>query len=177
MTRVVLVVTVHLIAFGFAPPQKRTANSEHEVKAVFLFNFAQFVEWPSKSLPEPNSPIVIGILGKDPFGVYLEETIKDETVNGHPLVIERYTDPAKIKNCQILFITAGKTTRFDTIIKALKGRDILTVSDGNNFAKQGGMIRFITENNRIRLRINLKAVKASGITISSKLLQLSEIVD
>lgn len=177
MAWVVLVVTVHLIAFGFAPPQKRTATNEHEVKAVFLFNFAQFVEWPTKDLPESNSPIIIGILGKDPFGVYLEETIRGEAVNGHPLAIEHYTDPAEIKNCHILFITAGKTTRFDTIIKALEGKDILTVSDGNNFVKQGGMIRFLTENNKIRLRINLKAVKASGITISSKLLQLSEIID
>lgn len=177
MISTALVVAIDLIIFGFAPPQKRIATNEHEIKAVFLFNFAQFVEWPAKDLPEPNSPIVIGILGKDPFGSYLEETVKDEVVNGHPLLIEHYTSTEDIKTCHILFITPSKTIRFTDIIKALEGRNILTVSDGSNFTKQGGMIRFVTENNKIKLIINLQAVRASGITVSSKLLRLSEIVD
>lgn len=162
---------------GFAPPQKREARDETEVKAVFLFNFAQFVEWPTEVLPATNSPIVIGILGEDPFGVYLEETIRGEVVNGHPLKIERYASAEEIQNCHILFINPGRTVKVEPVLTSLKGRNILTVSDAMNFARQGGMIRFVNEGKRIKLQVRLSAVRESGVSISSKLLSLSEIVD
>lgn len=170
------IIAAFFLAIGFAPPQK-VAVGENQIKAVFLFNFAQFVEWPEEVLPEVDSPIIIGILGKDPFGPYLEETIRGEQVNGHPLQIQRYSNVKQIKNCHILFIHPSLTPRLDNILKALKDKNILTVSDGSNFTKQGGMIRFATDSNKIKLHVNLTAVKASDITISSKLLRLSEIVD
>jgi hypothetical protein len=163
------------ISTGFAPPQK-LATEEYQLKAVFLFNFAQFVEWPAEVFQQPDSPIVIGILGKDPFGVFLQETVEGEQVNGHPLVIEHYDSVKDIKNCHILFINQS-TTRLDDVLKELEGKDILTVSDGNNFTKLGGMIRFKNDSKKIKLQINLAAVKGSDITISSKLLRLSEIVE
>ncbi len=174
-----VVAILSLISFTTAPtpPQKKMAAAEHEVKAVYLFNFAQFVVWPSGVFESPDSPIVIGILGKDPFGAYIEETVKDEVINGHPLVIQRYTSVKEIKNCHILFIHPSLTPRLDNILNELKGKDILTVSDANNFTKQGGMVRFVNERNKIKLQINLNTVKTTGITISSKLLRLSEIVE
>lgn len=174
--KTVAIVALFCVSIAFAPPQK-IAVGENQIKAVFLFNFAQFVEWPQEVLPEPNSPIIIGILGKDPFGSYLEETIRGEEVNGHPLQVQRYSSVKQIKNCHILFIHPSLTPRLDNIIKVLKNKNILTVSDGSDFTKQGGMIRFATDSNKIKLQINLSAVKASDITISSKLLRLSEIVD
>lgn len=157
------------------PPQK-LATEEYQLKAVFLFNFAQFVEWPAEVFPQPDSPIVIGILGKNPFGVFLQETVEGEQINGHPLVVVHYTSVEDIENCQILFINQS-TARLDDVLKKLEGKDILTVSDDNNFTKVGGMIRFKNENKKIKLQINLAAVKGSDITISSKLLRLSEIVE
>jgi hypothetical protein len=171
----VLLIMILSISTGFAPPQK-LATEEYQLKAIFLFNFAQFVEWPAEVFQEPDSPIVIGILGKDPFGVFLQETVEGEQVNGHPLVIEHYDNVNDIKNCHILFINQS-TTRLDDVLKELEGKDILTVSDGNNFTKLGGMIRFKNDSKKIKLQINLTAVKGSDITISSKLLRLSEIVE
>ncbi len=158
------------------PPQKRPASDETEVKAVFLFNFAQFVEWPSSKLPA-DSAIVIGVLGKDPFGKYLDETVANEIVNGHPLKIERYANMKHIGKCHILFINPGRSIKVDDVINRLKGKNILTVSDETGFSKQGGMIHFVTESNRIKLRVNLGSVKESEISVSSKLLSLAEIVD
>ncbi|WP_276374551.1 YfiR family protein [Chryseolinea sp. H1M3-3] len=174
------VVAIFLLLFlstALTPPQKKIAAAEHEVKAVYLFNFAQFVVWPSDVFESPASPIVIGILGKDPFGSYIEETVKDEIINGHSLVIQRYGSAKEIKNCHILFIHASLTPRLDNILNELKGKDILTVSDAKDFTKQGGMVRFINERSKIKLEINLNTVKTTGITISSKLLRLSEIVE
>ena len=163
---------------GFASiPQKRAARNETEVKAVFLFNFAQFVEWSPEVFPQADSPIVIGILGKDPFGAYLEETISGELVNGHPLTIKRFSSLKQIAPCHILHINPSRSIRIDNVLKLVRGKGILTVSDAGNFAKQGGMVQFVKDDENVKLRINLSAVKESNISISSKLLSLSEIIE
>lgn len=152
------------------------AFPEYEVKAVFLFNFAQFVDWPLATFPDAQSPIVIGVLGRDPFAGALDEAVKGEKVNGRPFVIQHYSRLDEIKNCQILFVCRSETGRLPTILAALKGRSILTVSDADNFTEQGGMIRFVTEQNKVRFRINLEPAKAANLTLSSKLLRPASIV-
>jgi hypothetical protein len=173
---IVCLAFIFLVAADFKVKQK-PIEMEYQIKAVFLFNFAQFVEWPEKSFAHPKSPIVIGVLGKDLFGPYLDETIQNEEVNGHPLLVRRFKTISEVDTCHILFINPELTSKTAFIAKNLKGRNILTVSDGNNFTKQGGMVRIFRDNNKIKLRINLDAVKAEDLTISSKILSLAEIVN
>lgn len=168
--------TIGFCIFGFTATPQNTESPEYHVKAVFLYNIAQFVEWPKDSVSEETSPIIIGVLGKDPFGPYIDETVNGEEVNGHPLIVERYAAASEIKNCDILFIHSALSPKLAGILKNLKGKSILTISDAPNFAKQGGMVRFFTQENKIRIQINLEAVKEENITISSKLLRLAEIV-
>jgi hypothetical protein len=151
-------------------------TKEYEVKAAFLYNFVQFVEWPTDAFVDAQSPIVIGILGDDPFDASLDEIVRDEKVNNRPLVIQHYQRVEDIKACQILFISQSENRRLAEIFAALKDRSILTVGDTDGFVKRGGMIRFVTEKNKIRFRINAEAAKAANLTISSKLLRLAEIV-
>ncbi len=141
-----------------------------------LFNFTQFVEWPSSSFATDQSPLVIGVLGGNPFGSFLEEVVTGEKVNGHPLVVEYYKNALDIKGCHILFINVSNAYNPKDIVKSLKGKNILTVSDANNFLQDGGMIRFFTKNNKIQLQIDLEAAKEEELTISSKLLRLAEII-
>ncbi len=150
--------------------------SEYRLKAVFLFNFAQFVEWPPAALPHDNTPFIIGVLGKDPFGSDLDAVVHGEAVDRHPLAVKRYNDVAEIRDCQILFISASELAHLEPILAALKGRNILTVSDANDAALRGVMIGMVRQDNRIRLRIDLQAARASDLTISSKLLRPAEIV-
>jgi YfiR/HmsC-like len=152
------------------------APSEYQVKAVFLFNFTQFVDWPPEAFPGPDTPFVIGVLGKDPFGSQLDEVVRGETVNRRPLLVERYRSVTEIHNCNILFIGSTEVGHLEEILAALKGRSILTVSDADSAGQRGVMIRLVTESNRIRLRIDVGAAKAGNLTISSKLLRPAEIV-
>jgi hypothetical protein len=168
---VVLSVT---LLFGFVQPIQKKAT-EYQIKAVFLFNFAQFVDWPEQTFSGPESPIIIGILGSDPFGSYLDETVENEKINGHPLMIKRYQNLNEIDSCHILFISAQPPPQIDIVTKTLVGRNILTVSDANNFVRQGGMVRLFTEDNKIKLRINLEVIKAEQFIVSSKLLRMAEI--
>ena len=152
------------------------ASPEYQVKAVFLFNFAQFVEWPPQSFEDAAAPFVIGVLGTDPFGSALEGAVRGETLNGRSFVIERYRSVTEIRHCQILFISRSEAAHVEEISAALIGHSILTVSDIEGSAQGGVMIRFVAESNRIRLRINADAAKAAGLSISSKLLRPAELV-
>jgi len=150
--------------------------SEYQVKAVFLFNFAQFVEWPAVATADPRTPVIIGILGEDPLGAFLDETVRGERLGERSFEIRRYRQLADIDACNILFISRSENERVGQILAAVQNRPILTVSDGDEFAQRGGMIQFVNDKNRIRLRINLEAAQAANVVISSKLLRVAEIV-
>jgi hypothetical protein len=171
----VLATLFSLAVSGLASSAAET-SPEYQVKAVFLFNFAQFVEWPPQSFEDAAAPFVIGVLGTDPFGTALEGAIRGETLNGRSFVIERYRSVTEIRRCQILFISRSEAAHIGEIGAALAGHSILTVSDIEDPAQRGVMIRFVAENNRIRLRINADAAKAAGLSISSKLLRPAELV-
>lgn len=148
---------------------------EYKVKAVFLFHFAQFVEWPAESFASSDAPMVIGVLGEDPFGEYLDEVIEGESIKGHPLQIRRFNTAEDIDKCHILFVRAEGIGQLRTVLQELEPRAMLTVGDNPAFIRAGGMIRFFSEDSKIRLQINPEAARSSGLTISSKLLRLADI--
>ena len=155
-------------------PAETSTAPDYQLKAVFLFNFAQFTDWPAKAFADAQAPLVIGVLGEDFFGPYLGETVRGEKANNRPLLVQHYRRIADIRTCHVLFISRSEMDRLEQIFQALPGRSILTVSDIPNFAARGGMIELFMEKNKIRMRINLAAVKAADLNISSKLLRLAE---
>lgn len=148
---------------------------EYKIKATFLFNFTQFIDWPTASFAAIDAPFVIGILGEDPFGAYLDETVTGEKKEGHPLMVQRYRDITQLKPCHILFVQAGYQPRLRETLLATPTTGLLTVSDAPDFIGQGGIIRFYTQNSKIRIQINPKAAKAAELTVSSKLLRVADI--
>jgi hypothetical protein len=169
---------VLLLLLAGAPRSSAQAATpqEYQVKAVFLFNFAQFVDWPPAVFADAQAPLVIGVLGEDPFGSILDDTLRGEMLGERAIVIRRYRRREDIDHCHILFISRSESARLESIVQSLRERHILTVSDTTGSALRGVMIRFVMEKNRIRFRINLDAAKAAGLVISSKLLRPSEIV-
>ena len=171
------ILLVLLLGAGFfAAPLRAQAFKEYDLKATFLYHLAQFVDWPPEAFASEETPLVIGVLGMDPFGKILNEIIDNEVVKNRKLTVERYRTMEEIKNCHILFISQSEAGRLDQIFTGLKDRRILTVGDTEGFAQRGGMVRFLNEKNKIRLRINIEAAKAAGLTISSKLLRAAELV-
>jgi len=153
-------------------------SREYQVKAAFLFNFAHFITWPADTFANPNSPFVIGVLGNDPFGEFLDDTVRGEKIDQHPLVIRRLQTIDEAKACQILFVSHSEEKHVATILDRVRGAPVLTVSDVKDFCEKGGTIDFVTTaQNKVHFRINLAASKDSGLTISSKLLRLADIVE
>jgi hypothetical protein len=170
-------ISVGLLFFPLALDAAEPApgSREYQLKSVFLFNFAQFVDWPGSAFP-PDTPFVIGVLGPDPFGTYLDELVRNETVNGRSFTVQRYTSPDQITACHILFVASSEIDRLTDVLDRLKDRPTLTVADMPGFAQHGGMIQFTIEKNRIGLKVNLAAVEARELKLSSKLLRSCEVV-
>lgn len=171
-----LVMFTLILASSWNLPAQTAASKEYQVKAAFIFNFAQFVDWPPAAFTNADAPLCIGILGDDPFGQVLDSTVNGEKVEGHPLVVRRFKRVEDIQDCQVLFISRSEIKRMQKILDGLKGRSVLTIGEVDGFCKGGGIIRFVTEQNKIRFRINPETAKNVNLTVSSKLLRLAQIV-
>ncbi len=152
--------------------------SEYEVKAAYLFNFAKFVDWPPEKLGQTNSPLVIGVVGENPFGKALETVIqKNQTVNGRPLVVRYLAPNENPRSCHILFVSRSEAPRLGPILKTAKGSAALTVSDLDQFLEQGGMIHFYLESDTVRFAVNLEAAAGAGLKLSPRLLKVAKVMN
>jgi len=149
---------------------------EYQVKAAFLYNFTRFINWPPTAFTAPDAPFVIGIVGNDPFGTYIEEIVAGEKVGDRKIIVQHYQDVKEIGNCQIIFIHLSESSKVKEILTALESHNILAVSDIDNFAKLGGQVRFFKESNKVKIQINMEAAKRSQLEISSKLLRIAKIL-
>lgn len=165
-----------VLALAWTPLQAAPPSpNEYSLKAVFLYNFCRFVDWPPVAFHSPDDPLVIGIIGPDPFGTLLEEAIAGENYRGRPIRIEHYRSAREIRQCHLLFVSQRDEAQIDGILAAVAGRNILTVGETETFLDHGGMIALTAEQNRVRLRINPTALRATKLNVSSKLLQVAEI--
>lgn len=150
---------------------------EYRFKAVYLLNFLQFTSWPDAAFQDKDySPIVIGIIGHDPFGKILDETMLPEKINNHPLVIKRLAANDEPDKCHMLFISKSEQNRLTRLLEKVKDKPVLTVSDISGFAESGGIIQLYMQDNKIKFSINTNSLHSSGVQISSKLLRLANLV-
>lgn len=153
------------------------ASRESDLKATLLYNFTQFVEWPREAFSAEDAPLVIGVLGRDPFGKVLDKLVEQESVAGHRIVVERFRDPAEAARCHLLFISSSERADASSILESLKGRPILTVAEFDDFLDWGGVVQLHkAANKKIRLRVNLSAARSAELTLSAKLLRVAETV-
>jgi YfiR/HmsC-like len=151
-------------------------SSEYLIKAGFIYNFAQLVQWPASAFSQEDSPIVIGILGTDPFGAIIDRVIENKKLAGRTLVVKRLKRGAAVKDCNILFVSSSEAAHLDEVIQSTKGMPILTIGETPGFAVRGGIINLTLEGNRVRFEVNIEAAKQANLNISSRLLALARIV-
>jgi hypothetical protein len=171
----ILLLMLLWLAWGAEVRAQENATLEYQVKAAFLYNFGKFVSWPDTNFDRPDAPLVIGVLGGNPFHDDLKNMIVDKTINGHPVIFRMVTALAGAKNCHILFISASVQNDAANILGALHGANVLTVTENmTHFAQSGYAINFVTEQDKIRFEINGAAAAQAGLTVSSKLMSLAK---
>lgn len=150
-----------------------TAGNEYTVKAAFLFHFSQFVEWPATTLPRASSPLTYCTIGDDPFLGALDETLKGKSLGNRALAVQHLTARDQIDGCQILFIGASEKKRLSEVAIRAERCSVLIVGESDHFTRDGGMIGFFLESNKVRFDINLEATARAKLKISSRLLLLA----
>ena len=155
----------------------QTASKEYQVKAAFLFNFIQFVQWPPMIFTNTDEPFRIGVLGENPFDTALEETVQGETIGNHKIIVERAQAVGELANCQVIFISKSEKKHVTEILSALGTKPVLSVSEIEGFAGRGGSINFYLEGSKVRFEINPAAAQRDGLKVSSQLLTLGKIVE
>ena len=176
LTYMILYGICAILLIPFKVAAESDGPAEYTVKATLLYKLSKFVKWPSEAFDKSDAPITLCVLGDDPFEDALD-IIKDKRVKGRPFLIGKSSDILSDGECHIIFVSSSEKENLDTVLSSLKNRFILTVSDIEGFARQGGMINFIIAGKKVRLEINLAVAKRAGLKISSRLLNLAKIID
>lgn len=150
--------------------------AEYQLKAAVLVNLAKFVEWPANAFAGPGAPLVIGVVGQDPFGGWLDQATAGQTVAGHPVQVQRLSPTSPLTQAQVLFVSRSEQARLPKVLEAVRGEPRLTVSDAPGFAAQGGMIGLVLREATVRFEVNLPVLQAAGLRLSSKVLKYATLV-
>ncbi len=188
-----IVLALALFVTPFVPKVRAdsTVSREYQVKAAFLYNFMNFVDWPEEKSSDSNEPIIVGIIGSDPFGGAFEP-VKNKKVKGKNVVIRRFEglkeqkesdekdqeelnqEVEAIRECHVLFICRSEEKKLKKTINLVKENNVLTVSDIEGFLEAGGIINFVMEDQKVRFEINVTAAKRAKVKIRSQLLRLAK---
>ena len=148
---------------------------EYQVKAAFICNFPNFVEWPPDTYKSPADPFSVCVLGRNPFGRALEGLAAGRVIDGHIFAVRHVSDVRQVAGCQILFVSASERLRFRSILEPLKTTSVLSIGDTNDFIAEGGVVGLKVEGGKVRVEIDPKAAKLKNLRVSSHLLGLAKV--
>jgi hypothetical protein len=171
-----LTAALGLLAVCPATAQEPPKAPEYRIKAAFLYNFTLYTDWPPDSFPKDDSPIVLAIVGDDPFGGELDKAVRGKTVRGRPIEVHRYAKAGDALPCHLLFLSNEHARNLPQFLDRLGEPLPLTVGETEDFTRVGGAIRFFVEGNKVRFEVNIDAAARARVKISSKLLSLARIV-
>jgi hypothetical protein len=192
--RVYNLIALTLVLFAAATASESLTGSdasrEYQIKAAFLYNFIKFVDWPNET-SNSDKPIIIGIIGKNPFGSAFEP-MKDKPAKERKVVVKefkgldelekssqmdksgKHPQIEDIRGCNLLFICSSEKEKLKETIDLLKDCSILTVADMQGFLEAGGIVNFVIDENKIGFEINTAAAKQAKLEIRSNLLRLAK---
>ena len=160
-----------------SPGSNDQSTREYEVKSAFLYNFAAYVEWPKSAFAEESSPLVVCIVGADPFGGVLDKILQGKTAQGRPLTLRRVATAKEAKGSHIVFIPSSESERIGELTSALAGTPALLVGEAEGLARKGAACNFVLEDSRVRLEVNVGTAEKAGLRLGAKLLKIARRVD
>ena len=153
--------------------QETPTALERQVKAAYLLNFTRYVEWPAAAFPDSEAPVNLCVVGgEEAMPDAVRRTIEALTPRGRSVRLLRPDAPAQATDCHVVFFPA-QTPLTDTWLASLRATSTLTVGEGAEFIRQGGMISFVILEQTVRFLIDEGAARAAGLRISSRLLALA----
>ncbi len=173
--RLTLSVAVAVVSTIARPMRADEATAEYKVNPDFIYNFAQFVDWPDKAVTSGDAPFEVAVVGKDPFDGILEQVVAGKRIGSRRVVVQHFDSADQIGPCQILFVPTTEDDSLGRIIQKVQKNAVLTIGESDDFASTGGCFRFFTEDDKMRFEVNQEAAEGAGLRVSSKLLKLARI--
>ncbi len=172
LARLTLNALVVLSCVGIPNATGSPIPTEYEVRAALLFNFMKFTRWPSSACTN-GAPLVVGVVGEDPFGHTLDDLVRGESVGGRPLVVKRFEPGQDFSACHLLFVSRSEAGRLPAVLETLRAKPVLSVGEFDRFCEQGGMGTLVlSAEGKVKLEINPQAARDAGLRVSSRLLNL-----
>lgn len=158
-----------LMLLTAAGPVAAQSRLEYSVKANYLVRFAAFVEWPPRAFQTPQSPVVICVAGRDPFGPALDGAARAQTAHGRPLAVRRRADATALAGCHIVYVGQGG----GAALAAAAGQPGLLLVTDSATAPDRGAVHFVLSQGRVRFHIDQQSALRNGLKFSSRLLNLA----
>lgn len=174
--RVILWNMLVLFVLGFQVGGHAQTVSEYQAKALYLYNFAKFVDWPVGAFPGSAAPLQLCVFRENPFGSDLEQIVEGKVIAGHPVRIVTVQNGDQARGCNILFIGRSQSKQSSQILGVLGPVSVLTVGESKGFVQQGGIVNFVLQDDRVQFEVNQKAAELVRLNISSRLLSLAKLV-
>lgn len=171
-----ILVRLLILALATAAVDRQAELPEYVLKAGFLFNFAKYVEWPESAFDGPEDPLVIAVVGKDPFGADLDRALRGKTVKGRPIRIARFNSASEIRKAHILFVPRTEIEHTDEIVREVRAQPVLLVGEAPTFCREGGAINILVRDGQPKLEANPEAATRAKLTIDAKLLRAATVV-
>jgi hypothetical protein len=156
-----------------ARPAEEAPLSEYEVKAALLLHFVRYSDWPAKAFPYAESPYVVGVAGRDPFGKDLEAAFEGKSVKGRSFLLKRVSSEQEMRTCHVLFVATSERRRAADLLRKLADAPVLTVGESSEFLDQGGMIHLRLKNESVRFDINLEPARNARLKLDANLLKVA----
>ena len=159
-------------------PTRPIPDKEYAVKSAFIYNFLKYTSWPKSTFKDSKQPIVLGIVGKDPFGPIIDKALKGKKVQGRSVTIRRFSDVSKVKGVHVLFLGELSSKQRASLYAQIAGQPILTI--GNRLGLAGAdtcVASFYLKEGQVRFEVSLKAIERCRLKIGSGLLQLADVVE
>lgn len=160
-------------------PIQTADNSDmgEKLRAAYIFNFIQFVEWPERAFEDSSDPIIVGVFSGSRLTAALTEIVRGEMINDRPITVRELSRPDQAVGCHVVVMWLAEEAIITRVLTSLKGSPALTIGESDGFAERGGAINFFVTQNKLRFSINPAVIKTNELKVSSRLLRLGTIVD
>jgi len=149
---------------------------ESEVKAMFVYNFLKFVEWPPENALGARDPFVVVIIGEGPTADATEHFLESRAIGGRPLFVRRIKWDQSLAGARAAFVVESDAKKLRHVLDAAAAANVLTIGEGDAFATSGGVIGLLVEDRKVRFDVDTSAAQHAGLRVSSKILALSHAV-
>jgi len=149
---------------------------ESQVKAMFVYNFLKFVEWPSDSSLRAGDPFVVLIIGEGSTADATERFLESKTIGARPLVVRRVSWDQSLAGGRAAFVVERDAKKLHRVLDAAAAAGVLTIGEGESFTTRGGVIGLLVEDRKVRFDVDTSAAQKAGLRVSSKLLALTRVV-